>query len=226
MFKKIFLLFAVLSSLFIGTTCFAAPTETINGAYIGMSKEELLRLPDYQYAIQAKQDGKYYIARETINGGSVGYMEQNDFVTLDKGSCFVYFRDNKVIAIRLTTMGVRGRIQCLKKLDSAGLPCDAKWEDYKNSAITKEYPEDEFFTWLKLHDDTYLTFTGAFGRSLDSKDAPVSGLMLSKYLDPFSEVEQEQEVSAETSKAKEQSKKKEVPIEKKIADRARKVLGL
>ena len=61
---------------------------------------------------------------------------------------------------------------------------------------------------------------------MDSKDAPVSGLMLSKYLDPFSEVEQEQEVSAETSKAKEQSKKKEVPIEKKIADRARKVLGL
>ncbi len=222
MLKKIFLLFIILCSLFIGTTCFAAPTETISGAYIGMTKEELLRLPDYCYAVQAKKDGKYYIAHD---GDSVAYMEKHDFVTLDKGTCFVYFRDDKVVAIRLTRVMGDSKIKCLKKLDNSGLPCDAKWEDYKNSAITKEYPEDEFFTWLKLYDDTYLTFTGAFGRSLDSKDAPVSGLMLSKYLDPFSEVEQEQEASAKTPKAKEKPKKKKVPLEKKWADGARKILG-
>ena len=142
------------------TYCFAAPAETINGAYIGMDKESLLQLPDYKYAIRAELRDNRYFAEEVIDGSPVGYLGgSEDFVVLDKGTCFVYFRDNKVVSIRLTVLGGRGtREECLKRLDVSNLPCDANWEDYKNSKITKEFSDGMYSTWLKLQDDTFMTF--------------------------------------------------------------------
>lgn len=225
MIKRLIFVCITLIIFFMKSYCFAAPAETINGAYIGMDKEELLRLPDYSYATRAeyKEDG-YYYAYEVIGGTNVGYRGgKDDFVVLDKGTCFVYFRDNKVVSIRLTVLGGLGtREECLKRLDSSNLPCDANWEDYKNSKVVKEFSDGMFSTWLKLHDDTFMTFTSSWGRNLDDKQGVITGLTLSVDA-PFKNLEEPKQEN--DKKSKDKVKKKKTPIEKKVVDGARKILG-